>query len=263
MTELFSFLWAGFLYMSHPLIIIRCQPLCIMEKRELETMLAYVETFFRESGAHDLDHVLRVTRLCEVIGEAEHADMQILIPAALFHDIARPQEKKTGIPHQEEGARIAEAYLRQTGYEPARIPAIVHAIHSHRFSTGPEPETLEAKILSDADKLDAMGAVGIARTFMQAGEHGDGIEGAVGHIHEKLLNLRGLMYTDQGAEIAGQRHALLQEFVDSLEDEIEESFTSPAEPLGQSDIHTYIHTYIHPLTEPDEEPGDPPQERAK
>lgn len=200
----------------------------------METILAYVETFFRQSGAHDLDHVLRVTRLCEEIGVAEGADMRVLIPAALFHDIARPLEKETGIPHEEEGARIAEEYLRQAGYDTGRIPAIVHAIRTHRYSTGAEPDTLEARVLSDADKLDAMGAVGIARTFMQAGEHGDGIEGALGHIHEKLLKLRGLMYTDGAREIALRRHALLEQFVDSLEDEIGSGDrTSLAEPFIQ------------------------------
>ncbi|WFN34954.1 HD domain-containing protein [Methanogenium sp. S4BF] len=190
-----------------------------MQSTEMETMLAYVETFFRQSGAHDLDHVLRVTRLCEEIGKAEGADMRVLIPAALFHDIARPIEEETGIPHEEEGARIAEDYLRKAGYDAERIAKIVHAIHTHRFSTGPEPETLEARILSDADKLDAMGAVGIARTFMQAGEHGGGIGDAVSHIHEKLLKLRRLMYTDAAVEIAKRRHALLERFIDSLEDE--------------------------------------------
>ena len=190
-----------------------------MQTKEFETILAYVRTFFSQSGAHDLDHILRVTRICEEIGETEGADMRILIPAALFHDVARPVEKETGIPHQEEGARIAEEYLRQAGYDTERIAAIVHAIRTHRFSTGPEPETLEAQVLSDADNLDAMGAVGIARTFLQAGEHGDGIEGAVEHIHDKLLKLKGLMYTDSAREIAEKRHALLQEFVDRLEEE--------------------------------------------
>lgn len=190
-----------------------------MENTEIQRILVFVETFFRESGSHGLDHTLRVTRLCVEIGKAEGADMQILIPAALFHDVARPLEKETGIPHEQEGARIAEEYLRSNGCDESRIRAISHAIRSHRYSTGTKPETPEAKILSDADKLDAMGAVGIARTFMQAGEHGGGIEDASAHIHEKLLNLRKLMYTDTAAEIAEERHALLQRFADALEDE--------------------------------------------
>ncbi|WOF16770.1 HD domain-containing protein [Methanoplanus sp. FWC-SCC4] len=186
---------------------------------ETETILTFVETCFRQSGAHGLDHILRVTRLCREIGRAEGADMRVLIPAALFHDIARPLEEESGIPHEQEGARIAEEYLRSNGYDAECIRAITHAIRTHRYSTGAEPETLEAKILSDADKLDAMGAVGIARTFLQAGEHGGGIRDANDHIHEKLLKLRGLIYTDAAAEIAEQRHALLQRFTDALEDE--------------------------------------------
>lgn len=195
---------------------------------EMNDMLAYVETFFRHSGSHGLDHTLRVTRLCEEIGPAGGADMRVLIPAALFHDVARPLENKTGIPHEEEGARIAEEYLRKNGYDENLIPSIVHAIRTHRYSTGAEPKTPEAKVLSDADKLDAMGAVGIARTFMQAGEHGGGIGDAVTHIYEKLLNLRVMMYTDAAAEIAGQRHALLQQFADALKDETECSISSSA-----------------------------------
>ncbi|MDD3111910.1 MAG: HD domain-containing protein, partial [Methanofollis liminatans] len=179
---------------------------------------------------------LRVTRLCEEIGRAEGADMRILIPAALFHDIARPIEEETGVPHEEEGARIAEEYLGSIGYDAGRIPAIVHAIRTHRYSTGANPETLEAKILSDADKLDAMGAVGIARAFLQAGERGGGIEDAADHIHEKLLNLRGLISTGAAAAIADRRHALLQGFADALEEET--GLTPPTEPPVQSSRNT-------------------------
>ena len=117
-----------------------------MENTGIERILIFVETFFRQSGSHGLDHTLRVTRLCVEIGKAEGADMQILIPAALFHDVARPLEKETGIPHEEEGARIAEEYLRSNGCDESRIRAIVHAIRSHRFSRGTKPETLEAKV---------------------------------------------------------------------------------------------------------------------
>ncbi|MBP2132391.1 HD superfamily phosphodiesterase [Methanomicrobium sp. W14] len=83
-----------------------------------------------------------------------------------------------------------------------------------------KPETLEAKVLSDADKLDSMGAIGIARAFMQAGEHGNGIEDTGAHFHEKLLKLKELMYTDTAKGFAEERHELLQKFADALEDEI-------------------------------------------
>lgn len=171
------------------------------------------------AGSHGMDHTERVTRMCRVIGEAEHADMDVLIPAALLHDIARPREKEKGLPHEIEGARMAEEFLAGIGYDRLRIPAVAAAIRSHRFSTGNSPETPEAKILSDADKLDAMGAVGIARTFMRAAEHGGDIDDAVFHFHDKLLKLRDRMYTETGKKIARERHAQLVAFLDALEKE--------------------------------------------
>ena len=186
---------------------------------ETAAMLDYVRTALRESGAHGFDHTGRVVRLCEQLGAREGADMAVLIPAALFHDIARPLEEETGVPHEEEGARIAAAYLRSVRCPEDRIAAIAHAVRAHRYSTGIDPATLEARVLSDADKLDAMGAVGIARTFMQAGERGGGIPDAVDHIRAKLLNLKDLMYTKTAREIAAKRHALLVAFLAALEEE--------------------------------------------
>ncbi|MDV2481898.1 HD domain-containing protein [Methanoculleus sp. Wushi-C6] len=187
--------------------------------QETAAMLDHVRNVLQDSGAHGFDHTLRVVRLCEEIGAREGADMKILIPAAVFHDIARPLEERTGVPHEEEGARMAAEYLEAAGCPADLIAGIVHAIHAHRYSTGIEPGTLEARILSDADNLDAMGAVGIARTFMQAGERGTGIADAADHFHDKLLNLKDRMYTGSAREIAGRRHALLVAFLEALEDE--------------------------------------------
>lgn len=187
---------------------------------EMAGMLEYVRTAFQESGAHGFDHTARVMRLCEAIGAREGADRVILIPAALFHDIARPREDETGLPHEEEGAKMAESYLRSIHYPEDRIPGILHAIRAHRYSSGIAPRTREARILSDADNLDAMGAVGIARTFLQAGEHGGGITEATDHIHEKLLNLKTLMYTESARRIAESRHAFLNLFLETLDDEM-------------------------------------------
>jgi len=182
-------------------------------------MLDHVRAALPASGAHGFDHTLRVARLAGVIGAREGAEMAVLVPAAIFHDIARPIEEETGVPHEEEGARMATAYLESVRYPAECIAGIVHAIRAHRYSSGIDPGTLEARVLSDADNLDAMGAVGIARTFMQAGEQGRGIADAAGHFHEKLLNLKDRMYTESARELAGERHALLLAFLTALEDE--------------------------------------------
>lgn len=127
-------------------------------------------------SAHNLDHVFRVYNLCMLIAKSEKdVDLEILIPSVLLHDIARVVESndKTGdIDHAILGSKIGEGILRDLLYEEEKIQGIKHCISTHRFRTGAEPNTIEAKILFDADKLDAIGACGIARTFMLSGQFG-------------------------------------------------------------------------------------------
>lgn len=187
-------------------------------------MQEYVKQILIDPGSHGFDHTIRVTCLCELIGESENADMNILIPAALFHDIARPLEKSSGISHEEEGARIAGKYLNDNHYPEKFIPPIMHAIRTHRFRSTMLPETLEAKILSDADKLDAMGAVGIARTFISAGERKGDIEDAMNHFEEKIVKLSDMMYTKSGQMIALKRHEFLVTFIQKIREEMSDSY---------------------------------------
>lgn len=127
-------------------------------------------------SAHNLDHVFRVYNLCLLLAKYEKdVDLEILIPSALLHDIARIEESqdKTGeIDHAVLGSIIAEDILRNLEYEEDKIEKIKHCIIAHRFRTGNEPNSIEAKILFDSDKLDAIGASGIARTFMLSGQFG-------------------------------------------------------------------------------------------
>jgi uncharacterized protein len=187
---------------------------------KIESIHAYVTTVLRQPGSHGVDHTLRVVRLCEVIGRHEDADMKILLPAALLHDIARPVEEEQGIPHEEEGARMAELFLRSIEYDEDLLPGIIHAIRAHRYRSDKKPETLEAMVLSDADKLDAMGAIGIARTFLQAGERRSDIRDAADHIDEKLLKLKDLMYTASARGIAKTRYMYLGTFLETLTNEM-------------------------------------------
>ena len=188
---------------------------------DIEIIRAFVKETLTESGAHGLDHTFRVTRLSETIGIQEGADMRVLIPAALLHDIARPLEEKTGKPHEIEGARIAEEFLLPMGFPEDLIGPVVDAIRTHRFRSEKKPSTLEAQILSDADKLDAMGAIGIARAFLTAGERGGDMVDAMDHIKEKLLNLQVLMYTGTARKMAESRHMILQTFLATLCEEMQ------------------------------------------
>ncbi|AIU70061.1 phosphohydrolase [Thermococcus eurythermalis] len=178
--------------------------------------------FFEREGTHGFSHVERVFNLCLHIGREEGADLEILALAALLHDIARPLEDAGKVEdHAAEGARIAKRFLLGLGYLPEKAEAVAHAIEAHRFSRGPEPQTLEAKILSDADKLDAIGAIGVARVFMYSGEHGRDIEASLKHFEEKILKLKDLMYTETAKRMAEERHRFTVEFIERIRREIE------------------------------------------
>ena len=106
------------------------------------------------------------------------------------------------------------------GYSESKVRVIVEAISTHSYSAGREPQLLEAKILSDADKLDALGAVGIARVFLYSGAIGRGIEDSIAHIKTKILKLPDLMKTPEGRELALKRVKVVMEFIKCIEEEL-------------------------------------------
>ena len=188
----------------------------------IERTREYARHFFEREGTHGFSHVERVFNLCLHIGKEEGADLEVLALAALLHDVARPLESAGKVEdHAAEGARIARHFLRSIGYPEEKVEAVAHAIEAHRFSRGPEPETLEAKILSDADKLDAIGAIGVARVFMYSGEHGRSIEDSLEHFEGKILKLKDLMYTETARRLAEERHRFTEEFIERIRREIE------------------------------------------
>ncbi len=188
----------------------------------IERTREYARHFFEREGTHGFSHVERVFNLCIHIGKEEGADLEVLALASLLHDVARPLESAGKVEdHAAEGARIARHFLRSLGYPEEKVEAVARAIEAHRFSRGPEPETLEARILSDADKLDAIGAVGIARVFMYSGEHGRSIEDSLAHFEEKILKLRDLMYTETARRLAEERHRFTVEFIERIRREME------------------------------------------
>lgn len=166
--------------------------------------------------SHDNGHTERVKRLALLIAEKEGADIEIVKKAAELHDIARNLKN-----HAVEGAKIARDILRKQGYNEDFIERVVHCIESHSFSSGIRPETKEAKILSDADKLDAIGAIGVARAFLYSGENGRTIEETLKHFEDKLLNLKNLIETEYGRKIAKDRHDFLLNFYRKILSELE------------------------------------------
>jgi len=201
-------------------------------------------------SAHNLDHVFRVYNLCLLIAKhEEEVDLEILIPSALLHDIARVEESKdkTGkLDHAILGSEIAEDILRKLQYEEEKIQRIKHCIIAHRFRTGNEPNTVEAKILFDSDKLDAIGAIGIARTFMLSGQFGQRLtvkeplneymecntveNGRLKDVSKhtpfieyevKFKKIPDKLYTKKAKEIGKERLKFMEEYFNKLQLEIE------------------------------------------
>jgi uncharacterized protein len=149
------------------------------EEVKMENKIAKLKKIVKKelsSSAHDMEHTIRVTNLARELAKYEKADMEVIEIAALLHDIARVREdsdKSGSIDHAELGAAMAEQILRDYKYPDRIIKNVVHCIKTHRFRGKNVPQTIEAKILFDADKLDAIGAVGIARAYMIAGERGE------------------------------------------------------------------------------------------
>jgi len=193
----------------------------------MESAHGQIEEFVREKlaknskGAHTFDHTKRVYALSIRIGKDLGADLKTLGAAALLHDIGRPKEAETGVSHSVLSGEMSVEILKKVGFDDSEIDTIVDAIRTHRFSEGIEPNSLEGKILSDVDKLDAIGAIGVFRAIAQASSRGEGIEGFLGHADEKLLRLKDLMYTDGARVVAEERHSTLEAFVVQMRDELQ------------------------------------------
>jgi uncharacterized protein len=172
------------------------------------------------NGAHSFDHTLRVHALSIQIGEDLPISVRVVRAAALLHDVGRLKESETGVSHSILSGEMSRPLLQELGYDETEIECIVDAIRTHRFSEGIEPNSLEGKILSDADKLDAMGAVGIYRAIAQSESKQRGMIGFLKHADEKLLKLKDLMYTTKGKALASERHDVLQSFVSELREEL-------------------------------------------
>ena len=169
------------------------------------------------SGGHDVAHSLRVYKNALEIAENESGcDLFVVSLAALLHDV---DDHKLFNNENNENTR---ALLAKSGVSDELTEEICNAINSVSFSKnrGKKPQTLVGKIVQDADRLDAMGAIGIARTFAFGGEHGRSIEESVMHFHEKLLLLKDEMNTESARKIAESRHAFLEEFLSHYYEEI-------------------------------------------
>ena len=188
-------------------------------ERAIEAAKEYIEALFAgNSGGHGADHTLRVYRNAMAIAEGEICDPDIVALAALLHDA---DDHKLFDTKDNANAR---AFLKGQNIPEEMADRICAAVNSVSFSQnrGKRPETIEGKIVQDADRLDAIGAVGVARTFAYGGEHGRSLDDSIAHFHEKLLLLKDEMNTKTGKRLAEERHAFLLAFLAEYQKEMEE-----------------------------------------
>lgn len=200
---------------------------------------------------HGFDHVQRVYRLAEKLAHREGADLEIVLAAALLHDVEVDHVEVGGNPHlasatdrsnhHQAAAAFAHQVLTAEAWNEARIDAVVHCIEAHRFrERGNPPRTLEAQVLFDADKLDAIGAIGAARAISYAVAHGQPVfakpsqhfiehgKTAPGEPHSayhehlfKLRRIKARLYTRSARLLAEERHQFLEDFFTRLGQEID------------------------------------------
>lgn len=187
--------------------------------------------------AHDLAHIERVVRNARQLARAEGADWAVVMPAAWLHDcVFVPKDS----PQRRQASRLsadrAVAFLQQEGYPLADWEGLHHAITAHSFSAKVETETLAAEVLQDADRIDALGAVGLSRCLMLGGYMGreflssndpfceerepDDSRYTIDHFYSKLLTLETTMKTESGRALAETRGDVLRGFLDQLRREV-------------------------------------------
>lgn len=174
-----------------------------------------VREVMSDDPVHGWPHVERVRAIAlEIARSYEGVDVEALEVAALLHDIARNGVRSGD--HALRSAEVARQILGLAGWTGERIDKVVDAILAHSYSAGREPATLEGRILSDADKIDALGAVGVARALMYSGAIGRGLEETLEHMRSKLLRLPSLMRTEVGKRMAEERVKYVESFIEQL-----------------------------------------------
>jgi uncharacterized protein len=201
-------------------------------------VLQFLENQFKNAdAAHDVLHIRRVVETAQKIGREEQADWNILAPAAWLHDcVLVPKDSPDRHVASRMAAKTAVSFLASLDYDEKLLQPVFHAIEAHSFSAAITPETLEAQVLQDSDRLDALGAIGIARCFATSGKLNrpfyeaidpfceerppDDRTFTIDHFYTKLFRLESTMQTEGGKREAARRTRFMVEYLTQLKAEI-------------------------------------------
>lgn len=188
--------------------------------------------------AHDFLHVRRVTTNARRIAIREGADVQVVTAAAILHELVNlPKDHPRSSESGDLCAVAAHSLLTELGWPAPRIDAVCACIRDHSWSKGAAASSVEAAVLQDADRLDAIGAIGVARCMATSGELGrrlyndndpfcvertpNDCDNALDHFFRKLLKIQAKLNTEEGRRLARQRTAFLHQFVEQLQQELQ------------------------------------------
>ena len=199
--------------------------------------LEFLSSHRPADSAHDLSHVKRVVKNARYLTDIEQANIEVTLPSAWLHDcISLPKDS----PDRAQGSRLAAeaaiGFLAETGYPETLLPEVFHAIEAHSFSAELPTRSLEARVVQDADRLDSLGAIGIARCLLVGGRlnrplcdtadpfcderEPDDSRYTIDHFYTKLLKLPDTMQTEAGRAEARRRADLMRAYLDQLRAEI-------------------------------------------
>lgn len=220
--------------------------------REIYNVLEEYMLHCMEDTAHDKEHVYRVLyHALEIARSEENVDYDVLIAACLLHDIGRKEEfENPEVCHAMAGGEKAYRFLLEKGFAPEYAKQVKQCIQSHRYKANHPPQSLEAKILFDADKLDAVGATGIARTLLYKGivseplysvrpdgevstGENDMVPSFFQEYKDKLEGLYSKFYTETARSMAEERKHIAAEFYNCLYQEVSSSYCNGKSELGE------------------------------
>ena len=204
-----------------------------------QQLIRFVQSKYENNGdaAHDWNHILRVVGNCKRIGANVGANLEILIPAALLHDVINvPKNHPDRLRASQQAADEADGILRLAGYQPSEISQIQVVITEHSYSLGKKPSCIESAVMQDADRLDALGAIGLMRTITCGARMGakyycaeepfaqtrelDDKNFTMDHLYVKLFKLLENFNTEEARSDGQQRVQFMNQFVDQLRTEI-------------------------------------------
>ena len=195
----------------------------MLEKEVLSIVRNFALHNSEKDEIHGISHTERVYKLCIQLGKELGANLFILKISALLHDIGRIGKNRASIEknHAEISAEMSLDFIKSQDFQISQdhLDNIIHCIRTHSFSNKTIPKTLEAKILSDVDKLDALGAIGLYRVIGFTIKKQGGIKQVIKHMENKILKLRDQLYLEESRKIADERKKIIENFYNQLKQE--------------------------------------------